>query len=511
MNKEILFINIGYENGLFTFKNEDVCTEIPESIMVNTPFYNQENSLEELVDTISMEPEEDIVFAYNYYNQNLVKRLADILAGEYDKKIYFVNSEFEHSLCSIGDGNQVYLLTKYEDLENLEELKFSPSTIIPEVSCPDKEEKTTGYFAAMRNGYDAFVTGIYPENMSNTLAKHVQLETDMVIQDASNYLDINGAFLVKEDNNCYVEIVDASNYNHLHMAEAGQVRFDDSENSYKRIVCKYSQFADWKKQRKLQKDTVYYLKTENKQDLDCFATELEYFKETAKVSTISARLADECRWTQQCSLKRLTRYRVVDGNVKPCITSEKSLVSVEEDSNKKLLEANKLCDRTMIQRKCMECSMKAVCSMCACLPEAISQEQYCEFIHKYPYVGQYLLKKRIVNFLGSYSKLFGREENVEVSSSVHCFEYPKEKTDIVPKRNAFIFRKGQDYYYLHLQNGSLIKLEGKYVFLLEAWVLEESTEQITENMVTKYELSFEQAEMVVKEGYQHLKKRGMIS
>ena len=143
MSKELLFINIGYENGLYTFKNDDVCSEIPESIMVNTPFYNQENSFEELVDTISMEPEDDIVFAYHYYNQKLVKRLAVVLAEEYGKKIYFVNPE---------------------------ELDFQRLTEMPVLNCP--EEETQGYFAAMRNGYDAFVTGIYPDNLSNTLAKH---------------------------------------------------------------------------------------------------------------------------------------------------------------------------------------------------------------------------------------------------------------------------------------------------------------------------------------------------
>lgn len=509
MSKELLFINIGYENGLYTFKNDDVCSEIPESIMVNTPFYNQENSFEELVDTISMEPEDDIVFAYHYYNQKLAKRLAVVLAEEYGKKIYFVNPEFKQGICSINKNVQVYLLEKYEDLGNPEELDFQRLTEMPVLNCP--EEETQGYFAAMRNGYDAFVTGIYPDNLSNTLAKHVQLETDIKIQDPSTYLDINGAFLIKADENCHVEINAADNFNHLHVAEAEQVCFDDTKDSYKRIVCKYSQFADWKEQGKLQSDTDYYLRIEDEQDLNCFAAELQNFKETAKADVISTHLADECRWTQQCSLKRLARYRVVEGEIKPCITSEKSLISADADATRKLLEANKLCDKAMIQRKCMECSLKSVCSKCACLPEAVSQDQFCEFMHKYPYVGQYLLKKRIINFLGRYSKLFSGERYIEVSSNVHCFEYPAKKEDLVAKRNTFVFRKGQDYYYLQLQNGSLIKIEEKYVFLLEAWALEATAEEIVENASVKFGLSHEQAETVVTEGYQHLKKRGMIS
>ena len=65
MVEEILFINIGYKDGLYVFENGDIDLDIPNEIMVNTPFYNQENSFEELVDTLLLEPEQHIVFTYN--------------------------------------------------------------------------------------------------------------------------------------------------------------------------------------------------------------------------------------------------------------------------------------------------------------------------------------------------------------------------------------------------------------------------------------------------------------
>ena len=511
MIKKVLFINIGYENGLYTFKNDDVCSEIPDGIMVNTPFFNQENSLEELIDIISMEPEDDIVLAYHYGNQKLVKRLACVLAKDYGKIVYLVNPEFGNALCYTGGDYTIYMLENYQNLEKVDDIDFNVLTEIPELNQEKNEDANYGYYMAMRNGYDAFITGIYPDNLSNTLAKHVQLEKDIVIEDASRYLDMNGAFFVNGGENSHIVIQDLNCINHMHIVKEREVQFDGTSASFKNIVCSYSQFVRWKERGVIYPNYEYYLKIENEQDLDRFAEELELFQTYARVDTISKRLADECRWTNQCSLKRLTRYRVANDFIKPCITSEKILFDLQEESTMKLLEANKLCDRTMIQRKCVDCSMKAVCSKCACLPENISQEKFCEFVHKYPFVSEYLLKKRIVNFLGKFSKIFEGDSYLEVSSNVHCFEYPNEKRDIVGKKNVFIFRKGKDYYSLHMQKGTLMKLESKYVFLLEAWALEEATEKIVEQVAEKYNLDISQAEMVVNEGYQYLRKGGMIS
>ena len=257
-------------------------------------------------------------------------------------------------------------------------------------------------------------------------------------------------------------------------------------------------------------DYEYYLKIENKNDLEKFSVDLDFYKQTGKVDTISKRLVDECRWTNQCSLKRLTRYRVTEDGIKPCITSEKSLLESQEDHMMQLLEANKLCDKAMIQRNCMECAVKDVCSKCACLPNEISREEFCDFMHLYPFVGEYLRKKRIVNFLSKFSKIFEGNAYIEVSSSVHSFEYPIRKTKECAGREVFVFKKNANYYALHIQKGSLIRLEKKYVFLLEAWALERSAEEIVEKMAEKYNMDISSAKMVIEEGYYQLQKGGLI-
>lgn len=510
MVEEILFINIGYKDGLYVFENGDIDLDIPNEIMVNTPFYNQANSFEELVDTLLLEPEEHIVFTYNYNNQRLVRKLACTLLKEYEKTVYLINSNLCNAVCNVDSQNSLYLLKNYEDLHNVDQLSLQVITEIPELNLHSLPDIENSYYVTMRNGYDAFVTGIYPQNVSNTLAKHIQLEKHVTIKDTSEYLDINGAFLVNMEDVKDIDIQDKNNFNHLHIIKEEKVQFDETKVSLKNFICSYSQVEDIKRKGKCLLDYEYYLKIENKNDLEKFSVDLDFYKQTGKVDTISKRLVDECRWTNQCSLKRLTRYRVTEDGIKPCITSEKSLLESQEDHMMQLLEANKLCDKAMIQRNCMECAVKDVCSKCACLPNEISREEFCDFMHLYPFVGEYLRKKRIVNFLSKFSKIFEGNAYIEVSSSVHSFEYPIRKTKECAGREVFVFKKNANYYALHIQKGSLIRLEKKYVFLLEAWALERSAEEIVEKMAEKYNMDISSAKMVIEEGYYKLQKGGLI-
>ena len=57
---EILYVNINYKSGLYSFDNPKSFVDIPEEIMVNSPFYYSENSFEELVETIGEEDDQYI-------------------------------------------------------------------------------------------------------------------------------------------------------------------------------------------------------------------------------------------------------------------------------------------------------------------------------------------------------------------------------------------------------------------------------------------------------------------
>lgn len=506
MLKEILYVNIGYKNGLYTFSNHGVCSEIPESIQVNTPFFNQENSLEELVEVIAEEPEENVVFSYNANNQNLVRRISEILAEEYERNIFLIGSGMKENRFFYNAKTRTYLLKDYESLEKVDEIECQQEQMVPRLQ-KEESKYDEGYFLAMKNGYDAFVTGIYPEDMTNTLAKHIQIESGERIEDLSRYLDVNGALLIKEKEGVLKTEEDV---NHVHRVGKNQVDFDCSKYSFQNSVCSYRQFMDWKKAGKLKREFVYYLKIKTEEDLKVWEEELERFKVEQTIDNMEKRLVDECRWSNQCSLKRMARYSISNHEVKPCLTSENVLSGEKADSFEQIIEANKICDKTMIKRKCSSCTMSNYCSKCACLPEPISEERFCTFMHQYPFINEYLLKSRVVGFLGKYSKVFQQEEKIEVSSNVHGFEYPGRKEEGPTSKFVYLFRKNGAYFYFNVKTGTLIRMERKYVFLLEAWALEEEMEEIIRNMAETYDMSLQQAERVVAEGYQQLKRGGMI-
>lgn len=506
MLKEILYVNIGYENGLYTFSNHGICSEIPESIQVNTPFFYQENSLEELVEVIAEEPEENVVFSYNANNQNLVRRISEILAEEYERNIFLIGSGLKENRFFYNAKTKTYLLKDYESLEKVDEIECQQQQMIPRLQ-KEESKYDKGYFLAMKNGYDAFVTGIYPEDMTNTLAKHIQIESGERIEDLSRYLDVNGALLIKEKEE---GVKTEEDVNHVHRVGKNQVNFDCSKYSFQNSVCSYRQFMDWKKAGKLKREFVYYLKIKTEEDLKAWEEELERFKVEQTIDNMEKRLVDECRWSNKCSLKRMARYSISNHEVKPCLTSENVLSEDKVDFFEQIIEANKICDRTMIKRKCSTCTMSNYCSKCACLPELIGEERFCTFVHQYPFINEYLMKSRVVGFLGKHSKVFQQEEKIEVSSNVHGFEYSGRKEEGPTSRFVYLFRKDGAYFYFNVKTGTLIRIERKYVFLLEAWALEEEMEEIIRNMAETYDMPLQQAECVVAEGYQQLKRGGMI-
>lgn len=503
----ILYVDIPREDGLYKFENKNIFPNIPENIRVNTPFFNEENSLEELVEIIAEEEDTDIVFSCNDQNYPLVRELGKILTQEYQRTVYIVNAGFRKEYCVRQEKSLIYLLRDYQQLNRVDDIAFEVVENMEDflTGLEHEAEYTPGYYNAMKNGYVAFMTGIYPENLSNTLAKHILLEDDEIAGHINEYLDVNGAVFTKKEPNEAKDMIQ-----HIHQVKEDEICLDDSSMTIRQMVCSYKQFSSWKEAGKVSADISYFLKIEDGEDLECFARDLETFQKEGMIDTLDRRIVDECRWTGECSLKRLTRYEVSDGKLKPCLTSEKTLGEIGTDSYRQKIEANRICDKTMIQRNCNECSVKNKCSKCACVSEGIGASDYCEFMHKYPFVGEYLKQSQVAHFLSCYSRIFAGKDSVKFSCSRRGLKYPANHKVESETKPLFLFENDGKYYYLELRQGSLIHVEEKYVFLLEAWALGEPKEAIVENMQETFRLTRAQAEMLVEEGMHRLKNGGMI-
>lgn len=508
MERGVLYVKIEYENGLYVLKNDLICSEIPNNININTPFFLNENSFEEIIDTILEEEEEYIIFLYTSKNQTLVQKLGEKLLDITNRTIIFIGEQLKDNYQYIYDNKKIYLLCKFDYLENMEKINFIECNMIPKIYDPLDDENSNRYYITMKNGCDAFFTGIYPENLSNTLSKHIYINSEMNIRNIEEKMDINGAIFVDEGK----ERLDLCEpINHIHTIKKDRIQFDNFQDEYRVIICNYTEFFEWREKGNIDNNTTYFLKIENESDLECLKEELEEFRKNASIHMIQTRLIDECRWSNHCSLKRLVRYSIYKNKIVPCLTSSQHLLGIEEDIEEQHIEANRLYDRTIIDRKCSKCHMKFKCSKCACLPQNINQELYCKMMMEYPFILEYLEKKRVLNMLKSASKFLENVDDLKISSSVHCLEYPASEEKNIAEHPIYIFCINKEYFYLHILKGIIIKIERKYVFLLEAWMLNIKEEEICRKMEIKYNFDPLDVKHLVKEGYENLRRWGMIS
>ncbi|SFC02308.1 hypothetical protein [Butyrivibrio sp. YAB3001] len=510
---DMLLVDINVNNGLYEFVSEADVDEIPQSFEVVTPYIEDVNSLEELEDALLEEESEVILFRSNADIRNLVAKVMIDFAESGDKEdakyvlctedeslitgSYIVGETILHVIHDVSELEGLFNgLTSYECSEELENgIKIS--------------EESEGYYNAMKNGYNAYITGVYPQGISTSLAKHVYAEKSVVPEDLSTILDLNGALMVESEN---VDISGNRNFNHIHRISENSVKFDDSSYEVKRKCVSYKEYVDLRDNNAIESDYTYVLRILNNDDLNAFAKDLDRYRNEGKVDVTKVLIADECRWTSSCSLKRLLRYNMTRDGIKPCITSDVILAENGETQFDMLVKANKLADQTIAKRKCVNCPMSAKCAKCSCIPVGITEDDYCEFIKKYADIMEdYLIKLRITSALSEISTIFGQEREINISSRTRGLEFNGTNAESKPTRFSYIFEKDGRYYGLQMKQWNIVHLDPKYVFLIEAWERGLENMSTTEiEMSLKYGMSEELAKVMVNEGYAKLRQGGMI-
>ena len=489
---EILYVNINYKSGLYSFDNPKAFSDIPEEIMVNVPFYYSENSFEELVETIGDEDDKYIYMPHHSGNLELIKSLAKVLMDEYQKTVVIQDEKVapkgflkdDSGILVINNGCQL------KALKEIEEVDFE--AVFDELS-ETKLEVDQDYEIAMRNGFVAFMTGAYPAGIDNTMAKHVLL-IDKCPDDINQYVDMNGAVICTKENK-----PEEATIQHVHTLYEDGLMIDSNNIDLKHHICSYKDFVDLKGNNQLNEDVTYYLKIENQDDLEAFSKDLDEYIKTGLVDVYDKKIVDSCRWTSNCGLKKLLRFRIENGEIYPCLTSKVSIGSVEMEPEQRIVEANRLYDRAL-----SEAGEKA---KCACLPEGITRESYIGFMEKYPMVADYIFQNQLTSYIRKNGKTCKDVSSVRFSTGDRRLVYPKSK---VTKKSINVFNIDGNYYYFDLRTGKLLRLESKYVFLMEAQANGEAENAIVEEMANYLSVENVVAKEVVNQGMKTLKAGGMI-
>ena len=182
MITSLLHINIEYENGLYAVNDKEVSEleAIYDAIEITAPFFNEENTLEEIEDAILMEEGDDIIITWSSGALSLVLALGRNLADLYGKNVY-VPMELlnESKVISAGEGKVIFVKDISLIGTALENASHENEIVIPEVYIEwEKKVKGSRYYLTMKNGYDAFASGVYPQHVANTFAKHVLLDNE---------------------------------------------------------------------------------------------------------------------------------------------------------------------------------------------------------------------------------------------------------------------------------------------------------------------------------------------
>lgn len=504
MIKSLLHVNVEYENGLYAVNDREVAVleAIPNGIEITAPFFNEENNLEEIEDAILMEDENDLIITWNSGTLSLVLALAGDLANEYGKNVYIpMDLLAEDEVISAGDGNVIFVKELSLIETALEKESCEKKITVPEEYI-ESEKNVNGsrYFVTMKNGYDAFVSGVYPQQLSNTFAKHVFLNnTDT---DINAYMDLNSAVFSEEE-----VCANKNAHIHGHLITRDKVTFDGTSCALEREVIPYGEFASKREQGQLTRDHEYILKLETSEDYLAFENDLKAFEETGTTDTYERRLMDECRWSNECSLKRMLRFVENDGEIRPCITSPEAIGRIGDDPDDVITAASRKYDVVMIDRKCMSCSEHDRCSGCAMLPGNLSANEFCDFMHRHQLIKEYIHRQHVAAILARFSQLFCNYEKIRFSIPGKRFFY---LDDVKEKQEIFICEKEGNYYYLNLQTNSLVRIEEKFVFLMEAWSTGADIESQILNLSLVFGFDSGRAQEAVVMGNRKLKNGGMI-
>ena len=504
MITSLIHINIEYENGLYAMddKATEVLDRIPDEIDIITPFFNEENNLEEIEDAILMEDGDDLIITWSKGSLALALELAGDLAGVYAKNVYIPMEILEEDrVVSFGEGNVIYVKDVSKIDSSLENGHKEHWLGIPsEYIAGENPVNGDRYFTTMKNGYDAFVSGVYPQQITNSFAKHVLVNDKEA--DLKSYVDINSAVFSKEK----LHTSDPA-YCHKHVIEEGKIRFDNSSCALERTVLNYREYLEKRALGLLKHGHEYILKLESSEDYKAFESDLKDFEEKGLTDTYERRLVDECRWSNECSLKRMLRFSEKKGEIYPCLTSKESIGKIGDDYDQIITNANCKCDRAIINRKCMVCSEHDRCSGCAMLPEGFSEIDFCGFMRKHRLIREFIHRQHVAAYLAQFSSLFSGDEFIRFSVPGNRFFYPGDEDE---KQEIFLSEKNGQYIYLNLRTGSLIKVEQKYVFLLEAWAEGSNLDSQIMNISLVFGFDPGSAQEAVVVGNRKLKNGGMI-
>ena len=368
------------------------------------------------------------------------------------------------------------------------------------------------YKLVMENGYTAYLTGIYPDNLIHSSTKHIGIsdcDSVFMVQEKIKP-SINSAIILENegfDKNKYLSLIESSQLlSHFHFNdEPINVSFDNSKMKSNFEFVTFKEFVNHK--RKSEKRLM--ISIDDYEDYNLFFSELMRFFEKGKIEDPNFFLINECRFTGNCQLNKLHRYRIDNGAIYPCRSLNLKVANVGDSRLKVLSNITKIANDIQMQRKCQTCIAKDVCTKCVAL-DSTTDEQFCRLQKRFLNISEYISKKNMYQVLCKQSKLVSDAENILIPNKEFSVWYTGPEKGGINEPVYYLYQIDGVEYLFDIQKAVLLKIDPKLFLILEGIMRGANSENIVRSMSQVCSVSVDIGKEVYDNGVKMLKKAGVL-
>lgn len=407
---------------------------------------------------------------------------------------------------------------------------------------------------ALLNGYLAYMTGFYPQQIIGGGVKHIGFtegslddhhmnrlgeysglnsallfEYNQVNREVNNdliYFDTDGVW--KRDNDKFKLLTEAADKKSYYLSNAHQViptkeyEYTLQMNDFLHVEPIQIRQMDYLKAAEMEPnaDEVDFqmLNITSTEDLNAYLEDIEHFSQTGTFRSgyeIKSYLIDSCRWSSAhyCRAKQLPRL-FIDGEmtVSACRGCS-ALGDIGDSLDSLLMSAAVVSDQEQLLRGCGTCEIKDSCSKCTFLPAYMNRQQYCEIRKKHKMLHRYMQAIQLFKGLSKYSQALSgiNTSNLRVSLPTCTHLYPftsklSQKSAVAETVYLFFVKDAPMVYQATSQK--VLKLNEPMALILEGLMIGADVEELKQVLIERYQVdgsyayqSMQQAmDLFVREG-----------